>query len=154
MRHLLIIAMTVGTAYADPTPTFSATTTSTTTSSQLTLTPLSLFDTPQPIVPSLRLEAARVASERYQDTWRYPDQEAIIGMDGNGWFFGVGHYRPRTARSAALHAGSVGATLLGEILLSVDSPLAGLGALATGATLDAAGADADRDAEAAQPRKH
>ncbi|HEY5945833.1 MAG TPA: hypothetical protein VIV40_10095, partial [Kofleriaceae bacterium] len=58
---------------------------------------------------------------------------------------------PRTARSAALHGGSMGATILGEILIGTGSPLAGVGALVTGATLDAAGADVDRDAEARRP---
>jgi hypothetical protein len=38
--------------------------------------------------------------------------------------------------------------MLGEILLAADSPVAGIGAMLTGATLDAAAADADRDAEA------
>jgi hypothetical protein len=42
----------------------------------------------------------------------------------------------------------MGATLLGEVLLATGSPLAGLGALVTGATLDAAAADIDRDVEA------
>jgi len=112
-----------------------------------------LFEEPTPtVVPSLRLEAARVAQERYDGQWRYPEPGELVGFDGTGIFFGHGHYRPRSRRAAALHAGSVGATLLGEILLATGSPLAGLGALATGATLDAAAADSDRDAEAA--RKH
>jgi hypothetical protein len=45
------------------------------------------------------------------------------------------------------------ATLLGEILLGTGSPLAGVGAMVTGATLDAAAADADRDAEARRPAR-
>ena len=61
---------------------------------------------------------------------------------------GPGMYRPRTARSAALHGGSMAATLLGEILLQSGTPAAGVGALLTGATLDSAAADVDRDAEA------
>ncbi len=151
LRSFAIIVMMVGTAAADPTPSPSTTSSSIAVTTPLVLTPLTLFEVPQPVVPSLRLEAARVAAERYQDTWRYPEPGAIAGFDGSGWFMGVGYYRPRTRRAAALHAGSMGATLLGEILLSTDSPLAGIGALATGATLDAAAADADRDAEA---RKH
>ncbi len=99
-------------------------------------------------VPSLRLEAVRVAGERFEGDWRYPEPGTLGGIDGNGWFVGVGHYRPRTKRSAALHGGSIAATMLGEILLSADSPLAAVGMLAGGATLDAAAADADRDAEA------
>jgi hypothetical protein len=43
--------------------------------------------------------------------------------------------------------------MLGEILLSADSPLAGVGALIGGATLDAAAADVDRDAEARRPTR-
>jgi hypothetical protein len=74
-------------------------------------------------VPSLRLEAVRVAGERFEGDWRYPEPGTLGGIDGNGWF-------------------------VGEILLSADSPLAGVGALIGGATLDAAAADADRDAEA------
>ena len=99
-------------------------------------------------VPSLRLEAVRVAGERFEGDWRYPEPGTLGGIDGDGWFVGVGHYRPRSKRSAALHGGSIAATMLGEILLSADSPLAGVGALIGGATLDAAAADADRDAEA------
>lgn len=143
---LTITAGTAGTAAADPAatdpvavPTFVLQT--------------QLFEDPTPVaVPSLRLEAARVAHEHYDGQWRYPEPGALGGVDGTGIFFGHGHYRPRSSRSAKLHAGAIGATLLGEILLATDSPLAGLGALATGATLDAAAADADRDAEAQRPR--
>jgi hypothetical protein len=127
----------------DPVPTFTLQT--------------SLFDTPVPApqVPSLRIEAARVAAERFQDTWRYPEPGELGGVDGAGWYFGNGHYRPRSRRATALHAGAGGATLLGEILLSTGSPLAGVGALAAGATLDAAAADVDNDTEAREqaPKK-
>jgi hypothetical protein len=103
----------------------------------------------KPKVPSLRIEAARVAAERFEDSWRYPDAEPIWGIDGGGlWLGGAGHYRPRSRRAAALHGGSMAATLLGEILVGSDSPLAGVGALLTGATLDAAAAEADDAAEA------
>lgn len=152
MRYLAIIVVLVGTAAADPDRTIVNVNITVPAVPTFTLTPLTLSEVPQPIVPSLRLEAARVAAERYQDTWRYPEPGAIVGFDGSAWYYGAGHYRPRTRRSAALHGGSIGATLLGEILLSADSPLAGLGALATGATLDTAAADADRDAEAAKKR--
>ena len=140
------------TAAADPKPNVppvtSISTSTITTPSSLTLTPLTLVEVPQPVVPSLRIEAARVAAERYQDTWRYPEPGALTGFDGSGFFIGAGYYHPRSRRSAALHAGAAASSLLGEILLATDSPLAGLGALATGATLDAAAADSDRDAEA------
>lgn len=120
----------------------------------LVLTPLNLIETTPALPPvSLRLEAARIAAERFEDNWRFPEPGPIIGLDGNAWFVGAGHYRPRTARSAALHGGSIGASLLGEILIGSGSPLAGAGALLTGATLDAAAADVDRDAEAAHPKR-
>lgn len=117
------------------------------TSSVLPPAVLLLPPTPQP-VPSLRVEAARVASEQFDTSWRFPDVGPLFGVDGGLWFVGHGRYRPRTARSAALHGGSIAATLVGEILLSADSPLAGVGALLTGATLDAAAAEADGNAEA------
>jgi hypothetical protein len=151
LRPFAIIVVSAASAAADPgppPPVTSVTTSNVTTPANLTLTPLTLFEVPQPIVPSLRIEAARVAAERYQDNWRFPEPGALAGFDGSGFFIGAGYYRPRTARSAALHAGAAASSLLGEILLATDSPLAGLGALATGATLDAAAADADRDAEA------
>lgn len=150
LRRFVVVVVavfaTTGTAAADPpapspTPSPAA--------APLVLQPLALFDLPTPpAVPSLRIEAARVAAERFAESWRYPEPGPLLGIDNGDWFFGYGHYRPRTARSAALHGGSVAATLLGEILLAVDSPLAGVAALATGATLDAAAADVDRDAEA------
>ena len=115
-------------------------------------TQLFIEKTPSP-VPSLRIEAARLAQERYDAQWRYPEPGTLGGYDGTGIFFGGdGRYRPRSRRAAALNAGAMGATLLGEVLLSTGSPLAGLGALAAGATLDAAAADADRDAEARSKR--
>jgi hypothetical protein len=146
MRTLRVIAIvmfmpTVAAADPDPvtTPTFTLQTT------------LFIEKTPT-VVPSLRLEAARVAQERYDGQWRYPEPGELGSYDGTGIYFGAHHYRPRTRRSAVLHGASMGATLLGEILLSTGSPLAGVGALATGATLDAAAADSDRDAEAARKR--
>jgi hypothetical protein len=99
-------------------------------------------------VPSLRVEAARVASEAFENSWRFPDVGPLFSVDGGLWFVGNGRYRPRSARAAALHGGSIAATLIGEILIQADSPLAGVGALLTGATLDAATADADRNADA------
>ena len=145
LRIIGIVMLTASVAAADPTsdpvstPTFTLQTT--------------MFNEKTPtVVPSLRLEASRVAQERYDGQWRYPEPGELGSYDGTGIYFGAHHYRPRTRRSAALHAGSMGATLLGEILLSTGSPLAGVGAMAAGATMDAAGADADRDAEAA--RKH
>ena len=91
-------------------------------------------------------------NERSDGDWRYPEPGPVLGYDDGAWFMGYSHYRPRTARSAALHGGSMAATLLGEILLSADTPVAGVGALLTGATLDAASADVARDAEARQGR--
>lgn len=105
-------------------------------------------DVPPPPPPSLRVEAARVVGENFQNSWRYPEPGTLGGVDGGSWFLGNGKYRPRTRRSAALHGASIGATLVGEILIGSGSPLAGVGALLTGATLDAAAADADRDSEA------
>ena len=154
MRKLGVIAMLVatgGVAVADPNLTVS--TDPIPTSPPLVLS-TSLFTQPTPTitVPSLRLEAARVAQERYDGQWRYPEPGQLGGYDGTGIFFGHGYYRPRSRRAAALHGASMGATLLGEILLSTGSPLAGVGALAAGATLDAAAADSDRDAEAQRKR--
>ena len=126
----------------DPVPTFTLQT--------------SMFDqpTPTPQVPSLRLEAARVANEHFADTWRYPEPGDLGGYDGS-WYFGNSRYHPRSRRAAALAGGAAGATLLGEILLGTGSPLAGVGALVTGATLDAAAADVDNATEAQQaaPKK-
>lgn len=114
--------------------------------------PFLVFDPPPPPVPSLRLEALRIAGERADGDWRYPTVEPVFGYQDGGWFMGYGAYRPRTARSAALHGGSMASTLLGEILIGSGSPLAGVGALVTGATLDAAAADVDNDAEARRKR--
>jgi hypothetical protein len=155
LRVFVMVLITAGTAAADPSTTSTSVSTSDPVlkSTPLVLRPLSLFDTPTPtLAPSLRIESARVAAERYANDWRYPEPGAIVGVDSGGWFLGHSHYRPRSARSAALHAGSIGATLLGEVLLSTGSPLAGLGALATGATLDAAAADVERDTEAGRKR--
>ena len=104
-------------------------------------------------VPSLRLEALRVIGERQDQDWRYPEPGTLGGVDGHGFFMGYGHYRPRTKRSAVLHGTSIGATILGEILLQSGTPLAGIGVLAGAATLDAAAADVDRDAEARRPQR-
>jgi len=152
MRFLVSIPLALalaGTAVADPPgatpPTPPAK------PSIATVGPWLVLDVPSTPVPSLRLEAARVAGERTASDWRYPEPGLVFGYDQGGWFLGHGHYRPRTARSAALHVGSMTSTLLGEILLSADSPIAGVGALLTGATLDAAAADVDRDAEARKP---
>ncbi len=119
----------------------------------LTLQPLPMFaePVPVPVVSSLRLDAARAAAEVFDSTWRYPDAAPVVSLTGDQWFFGHGMYAPRSSRSAALHGGSIAATLVGEILLGTGSPLAGVGAMVTGATLDAAAADADRDAEARLP---
>jgi hypothetical protein len=146
MRVIVVLIATTSLASADPATDPVAVPT-------LTLQ-TSMFDEPTPPapVPSLRLEAARVAQERFQEQWRYPEPGTLGGYDGTGMFWGHGHYRPRTKRAAALHGGAIASTLLGEILLSADSPLAGVGALVTGATLDAAAADADRDAEARSKR--
>ena len=114
--------------------------------------PLPLVEPPAKLVPSLRLEGLRIAGERVDSDWRYPTPGAVFGLDtSGGWFLGYGRYQPRTARSAALHGGSVAATLIGEILLRSGTPAAGVGVLLTGATLDAAAADADRDAESRRP---
>jgi hypothetical protein len=114
--------------------------------------PLLHLDVPKLPPVSLRLEAARVANDVFGASWRYPEPGSMLAVEGGYWFIGVGDYRPRTARSAALHGGSIAATMLGEILLGTGSPLGGVGALVTGATLDAAAADVDRDAESRRPR--
>jgi len=163
-----------GTAAADPTPKSRPSTTtpstattpskptsttlpspSTTSSDPTPLTrtpsvqPFLVFDPPPPPVKSLRLEALRIAGERSEADWRFPEPEPIMGFMSDGSFYmGYPQFRPRSRRSAALHGGAAASTLLGEILLGTGSPLAGVGAMMTGATLDAAAADADRDAEA------
>ena len=150
---VLVIAST---ASADPSSKPSTSTTTQTTSTTSTPPPLTrapavapflVFDPPQPVVPSLRLEAIRIAGERADNDWRFPEPGAIAGIENGLFYMGYFHYRPRNARSAALHGGSIAATMLGEILLGSGSPAAGVGALLTGATLDAAAADVDRDAE-------
>lgn len=152
----LVLVVGVGIAAADPAPaprsgaaTPPAAPPAAPTSSVLPPGVLLLPPTP-PDVPSLRIEAARVASEKFEDSWRFPDVGPLFGVDGGLWFVGYGRYRPKSARAAALHGGSIAATLVGEILLQADSPLAGVGAMLTGATLDAASADADRNAEASR----
>jgi hypothetical protein len=140
----LVIVATAGMAVADPaTPPKLAPPSAKPTSS--VLPPSVLLLPPTPVKPevSLRIEAAKFAAQRFEDSWRFPDVEPFFGLGGDGMFIGAGHYHPRTARSAALHGGSIAATMIGEILLSADSPVAGIGAMLTGATLDAAAADAD-----------
>ncbi len=142
----LVVLLAAPTAVADPDPA-PAPTSQAPMSGSLVLAPLQLSSVPSLPVPSLRLEAIRIAGERADNDWRYPEPGPLFGNDGGLWWMGYGHYRPRTARSAALHGGSVGATMLGQILLGADSPVAAVGALLTGVTLDAAAADVDRDAE-------
>jgi hypothetical protein len=142
-RVMLLVMLAAGTATADPQSTDPAPLTR-----APSVQPFLVFDPPPPPAKSLRLEALRVAGERFEADWRYPDPGPVLGYQDGTWFMGYGHYRPRTARSAALHGGSMAATLLGEVLIGTGSPLAGFGALVTGATLDAAAADVDRDAEA------
>lgn len=113
--------------------------------------PFLVFDPPPPPPPSLRIEALRIAGERAENDWRFPTPEPVFGWQENGFFIGWGHYRPRTARSAALHGGAIASTLLGQMLLDT-VPVAGVGLFAAGATLDAAAADVDRDAESRRPR--
>ncbi|HEY5923762.1 MAG TPA: hypothetical protein VIV11_18900 [Kofleriaceae bacterium] len=114
-----------------------------------TVAPFLVFDPPPPPVKSLRIEALRIAGERSEADWRFPEPEPIMGFRSDGSFFmGYPQHRPRNARSAALHTGAAASTLLGEILLGTGAPIAGVGAMLTGATLDAAAADVDRDAEA------
>jgi hypothetical protein len=152
---LLLLTASVGTAYADG-PKQSARPTPVSDPQPLTraptVAPFLVFDPPPQPVPSLRLEALRIAGERADGDWRFPTPEPVFGYQDGGWFMGYGAYRPRTKRSAALHGGSMASTLLGEILIGSGSPLAGVGALVTGATLDAAAADVDRDAEARRKR--
>jgi len=155
----LVVMLTAGTAIADPAPApapvpaATTTTSSTPVATSKILSPLMLGEMPSLPVPSLRLEAVRIAGARVDSDWRYPEPGTLLGNDGGQWFLGVGHYRPRNARSAALHGGSMAATIAGQILMAADSPLAGVGALLTGATLDAAAADVDRDAESQRPVK-
>lgn len=144
-----LVLFVAGTAFADPDPAPAATTTPP--PPQLSAF-LFAVDIPPPPPPSLRIEAVRVANENWENSWRYPQPGPLFGIEGGLWFMGDGHYRPRTRRSAALHSASIGATLAGEILLGTGSPLAGVGALLTGATLDAAAADVDHDSESRRSR--
>ncbi len=159
---LFVVLLASGTAGADPapkptvraaakSPAAPSTTAPSTSAPSPVIAPLLITDMPSLPVPSLRLEAVRIAGERVDSDWRYPEPGSLLGSEGGQWFLGYGHYRPRTARSAALHGGSMAATIAGQILMSADSPLAGVGALLTGATLDAAAADVDRDAESRRP---
>ena len=116
------------------------------------LTPLLVIDIPKPPPPSLRIEALRVAGERADSDWRYPEPGPVFGYQEGLWFVGYNRYSPRTARSAALHGGAVGASIVGAMLMEA-VPIAGAAALLTGATLDAAAADVDRDAEARNPTR-
>ncbi len=150
MRSSLIIAMvSIGTAHADP-----ATSTALPQPPFLSLQPMPMFSDPAPIptVASLRLDAARAAAEVFENSWRYPDASPLFTIVGGSWFVGGGRYTPRSGRAGSLHTGSVVATFVGELLIASGSPLAGVGAMVTGVTLDAAAADADRDAEAARKR--
>ena len=142
----LLLVAGAGAAVADPPPAAPAAPAAP--SSSLLPPGVLLLPPTPPDVPSLRVEAARAAFEQFEDSWRFPDVEPILGVEGGFWYMGHGRYRPRSARAAALHSGSIAATLVGEILLAADSPIAGIGAMLTGATLDAATADADRAAEA------
>jgi hypothetical protein len=152
MRSSAIVVMCLagGTAHADP-----ATSSALPQPPFLTLQPIPMFSDPLPVpsVTSLRLDAARAAAEVFENSWRYPDAAPAFSLDGDRWFFGHGMYAPRSSRAAALHGGSMAATLVGQILIGTGSPLAGVSAMVTGATLDAAAADVDRDAEARRSRE-
>jgi len=148
LRMTTVLVVTLGTASADPVVTPAPAAHASPVMTTPSLSPMPMADVPPPAVPSLRLEAARVAGEQFALQWRYPEPGPLLGVEGGLWYLGAGHDSPRSARSAALHGGSVAATLIGEILLGADLPVAAVGALLTGATLDAAAADADRDAEA------
>lgn len=147
---LVVMCLAGGTAHADP-----STSSALPQPPFLTLQPMPMFSDPLPVptVSSLRLDAARAAAEVFDNSWRYPDAAPVFSLDGDRWFLGHGNYAPSSRRASALHGASMAATLVGEILLGTGSPLAGVGAMVTGATLDAAAADADRDAEARRPRK-
>lgn len=149
---MVALAVLAGTAVADP-ATDPAPPASPPAAPALTrrpiATPLLTFDELPPLpTPSLRLEALRVAGERADNDWRYPEPGPIASYMHGDWFLGFGYYRPRSTRSAVLHGTSMAATLAGEILMGTGTPLAGVGAMLAGATLDAAAADVDRDAEA------
>ena len=144
-RIMLATVAIAGTASADP-----ASSDPSPMTRRPSAAPYLVLDVPAPPVPSLRLEAVRIAGERADGDWRYPEPGPMAGFEHGVWFVGYGHYRPRNARSAALHGGSMAATLVGEILIGTGSPLAGVAALVTGATLDSAGADVDRQAESSR----
>jgi hypothetical protein len=142
----IVLVLAAGTAAADPSSSAPAPAAASS-GSPAVLAPLRLTEMPTLPVPSLRLEAVRIAGERFDLDWRYPEPATLFGSEGGQWFLGYGHYRPLTKRSGASHGGSIAATIAGQILMSADSPLAGVGAMLAGATLDAAAADVDRDAE-------
>lgn len=102
-------------------------------------------DPPKPI-KSLREEGARIIATMEQGE-RFPMVEPLISIDGTldfGW-------SPR-GRAGKLHAAAMTATFVGEMLLGLGaSPFAAVGALAVGATLDAASSDAADAQEAARP---
>src|SRR5665647_3170361 len=102
-------------------------------------------DPPKPL-KSMRAEGARIVATM-EEGERFPVVTPLISLDGTqdfGW-------SPR-GRAAKLNAASMTATFIGEMLLGLGaSPFAAVGALAAGATLDAAAADADRDQEAQRP---
>ncbi|MBA3452815.1 MAG: hypothetical protein H0T42_06980 [Deltaproteobacteria bacterium] len=102
-------------------------------------------DPPKPI-KSLRAEGARIIATM-EIGERFPMVSPIITLDGSedfGW-------NPR-GRAGNLHAAAMGATFVGEMLLGLGaSPFAAIGALAVGATLDAAASDAAHDQESVRP---
>ncbi len=102
-------------------------------------------DPPKPI-KSLREQGARIVATM-EEGERFPMVTPLISLDGTqdfGW-------SPR-GRAASLNAGAMTATFIGEMLLDLGaSPFAALGALAVGATLDAAASDTVHEQEAARP---
>jgi hypothetical protein len=102
-------------------------------------------DPPKP-VKSLREEGARIVATM-EEGERFPMVAPLLTLDGRDTF----GWSPR-GRAGTLHAGAMTATFIGEMLLGLGaSPFAAVGALAVGATLDAAASDASRDQEAARP---
>jgi hypothetical protein len=102
-------------------------------------------DPPKPI-KSLRDEGARIIATM-EEGERFPMVAPLVSLDGTedfGW-------SPR-GRAGNLHAAAMTATFVGEMLLGLGaSPFAAVGALAVGATLDAAASDAADAQEAARP---
>lgn len=102
---------------------------------------------PTRVVKSLRDEAARVAADR-AEAWNMPG--ADLGLEQH---WDIGRWT-RTGRAAKLHNRAAAATFIGEMILGLGgSPIAALGAFATGATLDAAAADAEADAAARRGKR-